>query len=198
MRGDRLELFYYKSEEDEKKDIRTYGIEIHSSMRDSLKNWITKSDLIKNPREYYYSDLGYMILHLLVESVTEKPFDRFVEENFYQPMGLNIGFNPKNKGITYETIAPTEYDELYRNDQVWGEVHDRNSYIFGGVAGHAGLFSNSTDLAKMMYMLTNDGFYGGKQYLKKETLDLFNFRYFEIEYSPRIIKTTPGTTRTYF
>ena len=59
-----------------------------------------------------------------------------------------------------------------------GEVHDRNAHAFGGVSGHAGLFSNGTDLAKMMHMLTKGGSYGGKQYLKKETLDSFNHRYF--------------------
>jgi CubicO group peptidase (beta-lactamase class C family) len=179
MNGDRLESFYYKTKEDEKQDIRSYGIEFHPAMRDSLTAWITKSDLIKNTENYNYSDLGYMILHLLVESVAEQPFDQFVEENFYQPMGLNISFNPINKGFSYQTIAPTEFDERYRNEQVWGEVHDRNAHVFGGVAGHAGLFANATDLAKMMYMLTNGGYYAGQQFLKKETLELFNIRYFK-------------------
>ncbi len=177
MRGDRLNSFYYKNKEDEKNDVRSYNIEYHPSMRDSLKSWLVKSDLIGTPR-YNYSDLGYMILHMLVETVSQQSFDQFLDENFYQPMGLNVGFNPRSKGVSLEDIAPTEYDHLFRDDQVWGEVHDRNAHIFGGVAGHAGLFSNATDLAKMMYMLSNGGYYNGKQYLKSETLDLFNIRYF--------------------
>ena len=178
MKGDRLNSFYYKTEEDEKNDVRSYNMEYHPSMKDSIKSWITKSDLINNPKKYNYSDLGFMILHMLVEEVSKQPFDQFLEENFYQPMGLNIGFNPRTKGYSLEYIAPTEYDHLFRDDQVWGEVHDRNAHIFGGVAGHAGLFSNAGDLAKMMYMLSNGGVYDGRQYIRKETLDLFNARYF--------------------
>ncbi len=178
MKGDRLNSFYYKTKEDEEKDIRSYNFEYHPSMRDSLRSWITKSDLIKHPEKYNYSDLGFMILHMLVEAVAQQPFDQFLQENFYEPMGLNIGFNPRTKGLSLEQIAPTEYDHLFRDDQVWGEVHDRNAHIFGGVAGHAGLFSNASDLAKMMYMLSNGGYYSGRQYLKEETINLFNSRYF--------------------
>ncbi|MEP1097746.1 MAG: serine hydrolase [Cyclobacteriaceae bacterium] len=178
MNGDRLNSFFYKTKEDETNDVRSYGIEYHPSMRDSLKSWLRNSDLTNNPQKYLYSDLGYMILHMLVEEVAELPFDQFLAENFYKPMSLNIGFNPRGKEISLTSIAPTEFDRLFREDQVWGEVHDRNAHIFGGVAGHAGLFSNATDLAKMMYMLSNGGYYAGKQYLKKETLDLFNARYF--------------------
>ncbi|MEP5611703.1 MAG: serine hydrolase [Cyclobacteriaceae bacterium] len=178
MNGDRLNSFFYKTEEDEANDVRSYGIEYHPSMQDSLKSWLRNSSLTDHPKRYLYSDLGYMILHMLVETVAEQPFDQFLEENFYAPMGLNIGFNPRAKGFSLTNIAPTEYDRLFREDQVWGEVHDRNAHIFGGVSGHAGLFSNATDLAKMMYMLSNGGYYSGKQYLTEETLDLFNARYF--------------------
>lgn len=180
MDGDRLDAFYYKTPEDEANDIRTYGLEPHPSMLDSLKSFIVKSKLIKNPGEYNYSDLGFMILHLLVEKVSGMSFDQFLTQNFYRPMGMeSTYFNPKSGGISFRNIAPTEYDMRYRNYQVWGEVHDRNALVFGGVAGHAGLFSNATDLAKMMSMFINGGYYGGKSYLSKETLDQFNFRHFE-------------------
>lgn len=180
MGGDRLDAFYYKTPEDEANDIRTYGLEPHPSMLDSLKSFIVKSKLIKNPGEYNYSDLGFMILHLVVEQVSGMPFDKFLTKNFYQPMDLkNTFFNPKVNGLSLKNIAPTEYDQRYRNYQVWGEVHDRNALVFGGVAGHAGLFSNATDIAKMMSMFLNNGYYGGKSYLSKETLDQFNFRHFE-------------------
>ena len=176
--NDRLESFYYTSEENKAKDIRSYGLEPRPYLDDSLKNWILQSPLINNPSIYNYSDLGYMILHMLVEEVSGMPFDQFVTQNFYQPMGLNITFNPIEKGIGKEQIAPTEYDQRYRNGQVWGEVHDRNAHLFGGAAGHAGLFSSAEDVGKMMLMLSNGGYYGGKQYLKGETLESFNHRYF--------------------
>ncbi|WP_420576333.1 serine hydrolase domain-containing protein [Ekhidna sp.] len=180
MDGDRLDAFYYKTPEDEARDIRTYGLEPHPSMLDSLKSFIVKSNLIENPHAYNYSDLGFMILHLLIEEVSGEPFDQFLKENFYLPMGLkSTTFNPIRNGISPQKIAPTEYDQRYRNYQVWGEVHDRNALVFGGVAGHAGLFSTASDLAKMMSMFLNGGYYGGRHYLSKETLNSLNIRYFD-------------------
>lgn len=180
LEGDRLDAFYYKTPEDEANDIRSYGMEPHPSMADSLKSYLVRSELINTPDEYRYSDLGFMILHLLVEEVSGMPFEEFVTINFYQPMGLsNTSFNPIRKGISPKQIAPTEYDNRFRNYQVWGEVHDRNAAVFGGIAGHAGLFSTASDLAKMMSMFLNNGFYGGKQYLSLATIAQLNERYFE-------------------
>lgn len=180
MDGDRLDAFYYKTPEDEKNDIRSYGLQPDPIMVDSLKSFIVRSDLNKNNDEYRYSDLGFMILHLLVEEVSGVGFDAFVSTHFFEPMQMDMTrYNPVAKGHLLENIAPTEFDQRYRNYQVWGEVHDRNALVFGGVAGHAGLFSTASDLAKMMYMLHNGGSYGGRQYISRETLDSFNHRYFE-------------------
>ena len=180
MDGDRLDAFYYKTPEDEANDIRSYGFEPDPVMLDTLRSFIVRSDLIRDPSKYNYSDLGYMILHLLVERVTDLPFDQLLEAEFYKPMGLiNTTFNPIAQGFTSRSIAPTEYDQRFRNYQVWGEVHDRNAAVFGGVSGHAGLFSNATDLAKMMSMFMNGGYYGGRRYLSEEVLATFNNRYFQ-------------------
>lgn len=177
--GDRLDAFYYKTSEDEARDIRSYGFVPDPIMLDSLRSYIVKSDLITTPDTYNYSDLGFMILHLLVERVTEQPFDQFVEEEFYKPMGLtHTTFNPIAKGFDIKSISPTEYDQRFRDHLVWGEVHDRNAAVFGGVAGHAGLFSNARDLAKMMSMYINGGYFGGKRYLSEDILRVFNNRYF--------------------
>ena len=177
--GDRLDAFYYKTPEDEKKDIRTYGLEPDPIMLDTLKSFLVKSNLIKNTGNYNYSDLGYMVLHLVVEEVSGMSFDQFLRNEFYDPMGLaSTTFNPKENGFTKVGIAPTEFDQRYRNYQVWGEVHDRNALVFGGIAGHAGLFSTASDIAKMMSMLLNGGYYGGHQYISKNILDEFNFRHF--------------------
>lgn len=178
--GDRLDAFYYKTPEDEKNDIRTYGLEPDPIMLDTLKSFLIKSNLIKNPENYNYSDLGYMVLHLVVEEVSGMPFDQFLKKEFYDPIGMSsTTFNPKENGFTRVGIAPTEFDQRYRNYQVWGEVHDRNALVFGGIAGHAGLFSTATDIAKMMSMLLNDGYFGGHQYLSKNVLHEFNFRHFD-------------------
>lgn len=180
MDGDRLDAFYYKTPEDEAKDIRTYGLEPHPSMVDSLKSFIVRSKLIKNPAAYRYSDLGFMILHLLVEQVSGVSFEEFLMHNFYLPMGMtSTVFNPIQNGISPKDITPTEYDNRYRSYQVWGEVHDRNALVFGGVAGHAGLFSNAKDLAKMMYMFMNGGYFGGRQYISSATIERLNIRHFK-------------------
>lgn len=180
MDNDRLNSFFYRNESDEANDIRTYGIDPDPVMLDTLKSYLVDSKLARNPEEYRYSDLGFMILHLLVEKVSGKPLNIFLEDEFYTPMGLtNTSFNPLHHGHHQSVIAPTENDERFRNGLVWGEVHDRNAMVFGGVSGHAGLFSNVGDLAKMMTMFLNEGFYGGRQYLSKEVLASFNQRHFK-------------------
>lgn len=180
MGGDRLDPFYYKTPEDEALDRRTFGFEPDPILLDTLKSFLIRSELIKNPGTYNYSDLGFMVLHLVVEAIAGMPFDEFVDSEFYHSMGLeHTMFNPLSKGIDIARIAPTEYDHRYRNYQVWGEVHDRNALVFGGVAGHAGLFSTASDVSKIMGMLLNGGYYGGKRYLSEEVLKQFNIRYFE-------------------
>jgi CubicO group peptidase (beta-lactamase class C family) len=95
-------------------------------------------------------------------------------------MGLcHTFYNPTEHGIDSVNIAPTEYDTHYRNWLVQGVVHDENAYAMGGVSGHAGLFSTADDLAKILQMLLNGGTYDGHRYLKPETIDLFNTRYYE-------------------
>ncbi|MFY0687890.1 MAG: serine hydrolase [Cyclobacteriaceae bacterium] len=180
LNGDMMETFYYRSTTDKDEDNRSYGYEPHPVMRDSLESWIRASSLRdqSNPK-YRYSDIGFMMLHQLVEEVTQKTFDDFLFDEFYGPLGLDrTHFNPLNKGFEIYEIAPTEYDYYLREEQVWGNVHDRNAVVFGGVAGHAGLFSTAKDLATLMQMIVQNGYYGGKRYLKPETINYFNQQYF--------------------
>ena len=67
-------------------------------------------------------------------------------------------------------IVPTEYDSVFRKQQVWGTVHDEGAAMIGGVSGHAGLFANADDLAKLMQMYLNYGTYGGRRYISDTTL----------------------------
>ena len=75
-------------------------------------------------------------------------------------------------------IIPTEKDNYFRNQLLHGNVHDMGAAMLGGVGGHAGLFSNANDITKIMQMFLQKGFYGGKRYLKTETVNKFNQRYF--------------------
>lgn len=103
--------------------------------------------LVASPGEtVIYSDLGYMLLGLIVEKKTKHPFNTFVKERLYAPLGLaeEICFNPINAPtFSPGTIfAPTELCP-WRQRILYGEVHDDNAHAMGGVAGHAGLFGRA-------------------------------------------------------
>ncbi len=122
---------------------------------------------------YLYSDNDFIFLGKIVESVSGMSMDKFVLENFYKPMGLvSIGYDPLVRNSISE-IAPTENEKYFRNQLVRASVHDPGAAMMGGVAGHAGLFSNAYDIAAIMQMLLNGGIFNRKRFLKKETVDLF-------------------------
>jgi CubicO group peptidase (beta-lactamase class C family) len=101
-----------------------------------------------------------------------------VDKSIYQPLGANrTSYLPLQKFLKDE-IIPTENDDYYRNQLLQGDVHDMGAAMLGGVGGHAGLFANANDVAKIMQMYLQKGYYGGKRYLNKSTLDKFNYRYF--------------------
>lgn len=113
-----------------------------------------------------YSDIGFILLGLIIENVSKKTLSDFADLNIFKPLEMNnSSFNPKNKGI----CAPTEI----RNDIITrGEVHDERAYVLGGVAGHAGLFSTVEDVSHFIQMVLNDGKYKEIQFLSKATIDL--------------------------
>lgn len=128
---------------------------------------------LKNPGKYKYSDLGMILMKYLIENVTHTTLDRFTDSVFYQPMGLRtMTYNPLEK-FGKNQIVPTEKNGDFRRTLIHGYVHDPAASMLGGVSGHAGLFSNSTDVAAIMQMLMNGGVYNGHRYLKPETIELF-------------------------
>lgn len=141
-------------------------------MIDSLYNTIYKTKIEKKP-EYKYSDLGFYLFAKIIKEITKTSIDSFVDNTFYKPLGLQaITYNPLLK-FSKEKIIPTEKDTLFRKQLIHGYVHDPGAALIGGVSGHSGLFSNTTDIAILMQMLLNKGSYGGKQYLDSITVDLF-------------------------
>lgn len=128
---------------------------------------------LENKGRYVYSDLDYYFLEAAVESITGQRLDRYVADSIWQPMGLrNIGYNPLG-WAPLSRIAPTEYDNIFRGQLVQGYVHDPGACLFGGVAGHAGVFATAQDVAAIFQMLLDGGHYNGKRFFKKETVDLF-------------------------
>lgn len=143
---------------------------IDKNYPDSIVKTIVNTPLAEKGN-YKYSDLGYYFIQKIVEKHSGKSLDRFVEDTFYEPMGLHrMGYKPREK-FPLEEIVPTEYDVFFRKQLVHGDVHDPGAAMMGGVGGHAGLFSTANDLAKLMHMYMNFGYYGGERFLKAETVE---------------------------
>lgn len=139
---------------------------------------IVRSD-VKDTGNYVYSDFGAIIMQHIVEHISKKKIDDLVYENFYRPMGIQkLTFNPLNR-FQRNQIVPTEYDSIFRKQLIQGYVHDPTAAMFGGVSGNAGLFSNAQALAVLMEMFRQKGNYGGHQYLKSETVELFTSQYYK-------------------
>lgn len=145
---------------------------ISRSWPDTMYKGIARTSL-NAKKSYVYSDLGFILLKQMVDSITGMPFDRLMDSLFYKRLGADhLCFNPLNH-YDRMTIVPTEDDQLFRKQLIRGYVHDQRAAMFGGIAGHAGLFSNAVDLAKLFQMYLNNGVYGGERYLSHETVDLF-------------------------
>ncbi|WP_224999481.1 glycoside hydrolase family 3 N-terminal domain-containing protein [Cesiribacter sp. SM1] len=175
----KLNTAYYSSTKNDNFSLPVAGnIYTSRSMQDSIWQWIKKSDLLPKPRgkknwEYKYSDVGYYIMQRIAEKMLNQPMAEFLAQNFYEPLGLeSTTYLPLSK-YSITRIAPTELDNYFRNGLVYGMVHDQGAAMMGGIAGHAGIFSNATDLAVLMQMNLQDGYYGGKRYFAPGTVERF-------------------------
>jgi beta-glucosidase-like glycosyl hydrolase/CubicO group peptidase (beta-lactamase class C family) len=146
---------------------------ILDSYKDTMYKRIAKSKLLKK-KEYRYSDLGFYYMQQIIETQTNKSIAKYVKEIFYSKLGAyTLGYNPLIR-FRKSQIVPTENDLTYRKQLIQGYVHDMGSAMMGGVGGHAGVFSNANDLAKIMQMFLNFGEYGGTRYINTETVKLFS------------------------
>lgn len=151
------------------------GMFIRRDYADTMWHIMSHSE-VKPDAGYLYSDLDFYIMQKVVEAVSGRPLDSFVYENIYWPMGLTrIGYKPTDR-YELSRIIPTENDKTFRKQTVRGFVHDPGSAMYGGVAGHAGVFSNAFDLAALMQMLLNKGEYNGRHILNAATIELFTQR----------------------
>lgn len=145
---------------------------MRNDWQDTMISRILKSPLSRNGR-YVYSDNDFIFLGKIVEQVSGLTLDQFVRKNFYFPMGLKtIGFKPRER-FSVDKIIPTEEEKHFRRQLIQGDVHDEGASLFGGVAGHAGLFSDAYDLAMLYQMLLNGGEFNGEHYFNEETIKKF-------------------------
>lgn len=145
--------------------------------KDSIMAQIRDSELL--PKVIYkYSDLPFYLLQNYLERTNQNSLDSLTYERFYGPIGAwSMDYLPKNK-VGLDQIVPTEQDEYFRQQKVHGYVHDPGAAMLGGVGGHAGLFANALDVAKMMQMYLWKGSYGGQRWISEGTIDRFNTCYF--------------------
>jgi CubicO group peptidase (beta-lactamase class C family) len=117
---------------------------------------------------YLYSDLSLIVVGKVLERVTGEPLDQLVRERISQPLGLRDTMHNPPASLR-PRIAPTEWQEGGRG-LIWGEVHDRTSWLLGGTAGHAGVFSTARDLAVFAQTLLNGGHYGTVRILSPQSV----------------------------
>ncbi|MCC6369683.1 MAG: serine hydrolase [Bacteroidia bacterium] len=129
---------------------------------DSIYNSLIRSKL-ENHGKYLYSDLGYYFMQQIIEQQTQKKLDDYVAD-IYSGLGIGLTYHPLNY-FSKNQIAPTENDTKFRKQLVQGFVHDPGAAMLGGVAGHAGLFGNALDLAKLMQLYLNKGELNGRRVL---------------------------------
>lgn len=176
-KGNPLEQYYRKISDDRFSIKIADSLYLRNDYQDTIIKIIVDSKLLPQ-RVYKYSDFTFMILKDYLEHTTATKLDVLSMEHFFKPLGLNnTMYNPIGK-INKNNIVPTEIDTYFRHQTIQGYVHDMGAAMQGGVAGHAGLFSNSMDVAKMMQMYLQKGNYAGKEYFSEKTFNDFNQCYY--------------------
>jgi beta-glucosidase-like glycosyl hydrolase/CubicO group peptidase (beta-lactamase class C family) len=139
---------------------------------DTMKQRILQSELGVFGK-YVYSDNDFIFLGRIVEQITGMTLDQYVRKTFYEPLHFHAtGFLPLQH-LPVNRIVPTEREAMFRRQLLRGDVHDPGAAMFGGIAGHAGLFSTAYELAVLMQMLNNGGTIGRTTFFKPETVQLF-------------------------
>ncbi len=157
---------------------------MNKAYRKTIFDTIITSPLLSE-KQYLYSDLGFYLLCDAIERITKTTLDKYVEEQFYAPLGMqNTTYLPKKK-INKKRIVPTENDRKFRKQLLVGDVHDQGAAMLGGVSGHAGLFANAENLAVLMQVLLNGGSYGKQQFLSPIVIDEFTKEQYPLEENRR-------------
>jgi len=124
---------------------------------------------------FKYSDINFEMLGEIVQRVSQMPLEDFVQREIYRPLKMmDTRFLPMNEKIPAEELARIAPTEVYNGGaSVYrGVVHDPTARHMGGVAGHAGLFSTASDVARYARMLLNSGELDGVRVFKPETVKL--------------------------
>ena len=172
---------YYKTAYSDDFNIKiTENLYLRSDYQDTIYKRIAKSDL-REKNNYRYSGLLFYLVKKYAQDTYGEDMATLNSTLFYEPLGAkSLTYNPLFK-YAQENIVPTEKDDYFRHKLLQGTVHDMGAAMMDGVSGNAGLFGNANDIAKMMQMYLQKGFYGGKRYFNSTTIDKFNTRYYETD-----------------
>lgn len=129
-----------------------------------------------------YSDIGFIVLSHMLETIANEPIDAYCKKNFFDPLGMNSTFY-RPPEVVRCAIPPTGFDAFLRHRILQGEVHDDNCFVLGGVSGHAGLFSNVADILRFADCILN----GGASLFRRETVRLFATRYSDVDPKSRAL-----------
>lgn len=125
---------------------------------------------VKPDSKVIYSDLNFILLGIIVQRISNIGLDVFSKQHIYEPLEMkNTTFNPSVS--IKKNIAATEFDKE-ADDFLWGVVHDENTRSFGGVSGHAGLFSTAQDLGNYAQCLLNGGLFKEKSMFSPFTIHM--------------------------
>lgn len=173
LQDGKLSAKWYRTEKDGRHTLYVApNIWLKKRFTQTVNRQIRKTPL-KSRGKYVYSDLPLVITPKIVEKSTQVNFVKYLDDNFYRPLGATtLTYKPLDK-FQKERIAPTELDNYYRFQQIQGSVHDESAAVMGGISGNAGLFANANDLAKLMQMYLQMGEYGGKRYVSEATMKVF-------------------------
>ncbi|KAA6318900.1 hypothetical protein EZS27_031144, partial [termite gut metagenome] len=156
-------------------DIYTIQIGDNLWLHKSFKE-IAMQEIVNTPlrdKRYRYSCVNFILLQQMVEQLSGMPLDKFLAEEFYEPMGLRrTAFQPL-RYFPKEDIVPSTRDPFLRKTTMWGYVHDESAAFLGGISGNAGLFSTARDIAQIHQMILNGGVLDGRRYLSEEVCQLF-------------------------
>ena len=184
------EEMYPKIYSDTKSD--KYSIEVADDLymaktyKDEMFRLIKESAL-ENKGKYVYSDLGFIVMPYVIQNMTGEDYVKYTYRKVFAPLGAySLCFNPLER-YKLEQIIPTENDTYFRMQQLHGHVHDQAAAMFGGVSGHAGLFGNANDLAKIMEIYLENGKYGGVQYFSDTAVQRFTEYHYEPTFCRRAL-----------
>ena len=150
------------------------GVFVNPAFPKHILEMIASDEIPLRDRRYRYSCLNFVLLKEMVEQISGMPMDKYLDQEFYAPMGMQHTLYSPLSRFKPEQIVPTvQKDYLRGRKELRGYVHDEIAAFMGGVSGNAGLFSNAHDVGKVYQMLAEMGQYDGKRYLSLETCQLF-------------------------